>query len=128
MLTFGASDEGAAQLLAWSKRHGSPMTAGVQGTGSYGYQFTRSLQAAGLTVVEVNRPRPREPTTQGKERSSGCGSSRSCCPGWEGDRSPQEPRRSRGIPTFIDDRVQQRRQGDDDRSNQIKAILVGAGQ
>lgn len=56
MLTFAASDEGAAQLLSWGNAHGSPMIAGVEGTGSYGYQLTRSLQAAGLTVVEVNRP------------------------------------------------------------------------
>lgn len=56
MLTFAATDEGAAHLLAWSAEHGTPMTAGVEGTGSYGYQLTRSLQAAGLTVVEVNRP------------------------------------------------------------------------
>lgn len=31
------------------------MTAGVEGTGSYGYQLTRTLQAAGITVFEVNR-------------------------------------------------------------------------
>ena len=42
--------------LAWTQAHGSPMTAGVEGTGSYGYQLTRSLQATGITVAEVNRP------------------------------------------------------------------------
>ena len=36
--------------------HGAPLTAGVEGTGSYGYQLTRALQAAGIAVVEVNRP------------------------------------------------------------------------
>lgn len=56
MLQFPASDAGAAQLLEWTRAHGSPMTAGVEGTGSYGYQLTRSLQAAGMTVAEVNRP------------------------------------------------------------------------
>ena len=55
-LTFAASDAGAAELLTWSKRFGSPLTAGVEGTGSYGYQLTRALQAAGLSVFEVNRP------------------------------------------------------------------------
>jgi len=56
MLQFPASDAGAEQLLAWSRAHGAPTTAGVEGTGSYGYQLTRSLQAAGMTVAEVNRP------------------------------------------------------------------------
>ena len=28
----------------------------MEGTGSYGYQLTRALQSAGVTVVEVNRP------------------------------------------------------------------------
>ena len=55
-LQVPASDDGAAELLAWARSHGSPQTAGVEGTGSYGYQLTRKLQAAGLTVVEVNRP------------------------------------------------------------------------
>lgn len=55
-LQFAATDAGAAELLAWSRSAGTPLTAGVEGTGSYGYQLTRALQAAGLTVVEVNRP------------------------------------------------------------------------
>lgn len=55
-LSFPATDAGTAQLLAWSQEHGTPMTAGVEGTGSYGYQLTRGLQGAGLTVLEVNRP------------------------------------------------------------------------
>jgi len=55
-LQFPATDAGAAQLLTWSRDHGTPLTAGVEGTGSYGYQLTRSMQAAGITVVEVNRP------------------------------------------------------------------------
>lgn len=55
-LTFAATDAGSAELLAWSRKHGAPLTAGVEGTGSYGYQLTRWLQAAGLHVFEVNRP------------------------------------------------------------------------
>lgn len=54
--TFAATDVGAAELLTWAAGHGSPLTAGVEGTGSYGYQLTRALQAAGITVLEVNRP------------------------------------------------------------------------
>jgi transposase len=42
--------------LAWSSQHGASLTAGVERTGSYGYQLTRALQTAGFTVFEVNRP------------------------------------------------------------------------
>jgi transposase len=55
-LSFAATDSGAAELIAWSGEHGSPSIAGVEGTGSYGYQLTRALQSAGVTVSEVNRP------------------------------------------------------------------------
>lgn len=30
-------------MLTWSRRNGAPLTAGVEGTGSYGYQLTRAL-------------------------------------------------------------------------------------
>jgi transposase len=55
-LQFPATDVGTAGLLAWSAELGAPIVAGVEGTGSYGYQLTRALQSAGVTVVEVNRP------------------------------------------------------------------------
>ena len=65
-LSFSATDAGTARLLAWSHEHGSPLTAGVEGTGSYGYQLTRRLQAAGLAVCEVNRPDRANRTRKGK--------------------------------------------------------------
>ena len=55
-LDFPATDAGTAAVVAWSHAHGAPLTAGVEGTGSYGYQLTRALQGGGITVVEVNRP------------------------------------------------------------------------
>ncbi|TCM33102.1 transposase [Kribbella sp. VKM Ac-2568] len=55
-LLFAASEAGSRELLAWSVEHGGPLTAGVEGTGSYGYQLTRALQTVGITVFEVNRP------------------------------------------------------------------------
>lgn len=54
--SFAATDAGATAMLTWAAAHGSPRTAGVEGTGSYGYQLTRALQAADITVFEVNRP------------------------------------------------------------------------
>lgn len=53
---FAATAAGHRELLAWSRTMGSPTAAGVEGTGSYGYQLARFLQVAGLRVVEVNRP------------------------------------------------------------------------
>ncbi len=58
---FAATDAGVVAVLAWASAHGSPRTAGVEGTGSYGYQLTRALQVAGITVLEVNRPDRGEP-------------------------------------------------------------------
>ena len=55
-LSFASTDAGATALLQWAATHGSPLTAGVEGTGSYGYQLARTLEAAGITVFEVNRP------------------------------------------------------------------------
>lgn len=42
--TFAATDAGTIALLTWAAAHGSPQAAGVEGTGSYGYQLTRALQ------------------------------------------------------------------------------------
>jgi transposase len=55
-LQFPTSDAGTQRLLAWNREHGGALLAGVEGTGSYGYQLARALQCAGLTVLEVNRP------------------------------------------------------------------------
>ena len=53
---FNSTEAGAERLLTWAGRHGRVRAAGVEGTGSYGYQLTRRLQAAGVSVVEVSRP------------------------------------------------------------------------
>ncbi|MEU5299161.1 IS110 family transposase [Streptomyces umbrinus] len=43
-------------MLAWVETLGRVNRAGVEGTGSYGAGLARSLRAAGVQVVEVNRP------------------------------------------------------------------------
>jgi transposase len=53
---FSATAAGYQQLLVWARDFGEVRTAGVEGTGSYGASLTRHLQAANVTVVEVNRP------------------------------------------------------------------------
>lgn len=53
---FPTSPLGLKALHAWLAGHGQIDCVGVEGTGSYGAGLTRSLHAAGITVVEVNRP------------------------------------------------------------------------
>ena len=51
-----ATADGYQALLAWVATFGVLRRAGVEGTGSYGAALTRHLQAAGVTVIEVNAP------------------------------------------------------------------------
>lgn len=53
---FAASAAGYQELLDWARVIGRVERAGVEGTGSYGAGLTRALRAAGVEVVEVNRP------------------------------------------------------------------------
>ena len=53
---FAATDRGYGQLLGWMRSHGSIRSIGVESTGSFGATLTRFLTAAGVEVVEVNRP------------------------------------------------------------------------
>ena len=63
---FPATEAGEQQLLAWAADHGARGRAGVEGTGSYGYQLARALQRAGYQVLEVNRPDRAERRRRGK--------------------------------------------------------------
>lgn len=54
--TFPANRDGYRQATAWLAGHGQVVKVGVEGTSSYGAGITRHLQAAGIPVVEVNRP------------------------------------------------------------------------
>jgi transposase len=53
---FPATGQGYTQLLAWLRSFGPVTVVGVESTGSYGANLTRFLRAAGVCVVEVNRP------------------------------------------------------------------------
>lgn len=52
-------ERGFADALAWIVEHapGSLVVVGLEGTRSYGIGLARAIQAAGLVVVEVERPR-----------------------------------------------------------------------
>lgn len=54
--TFNADPAGYRQLLDWASEYGMVTHAGVEGTGDYGAGLTSYLQAAGVTVIDVNRP------------------------------------------------------------------------
>jgi transposase len=54
--SFPTTEQGYRRLIEWLGALGPVMLVGVEGTGSYGAGLTRSLQQAGLEVVEVDRP------------------------------------------------------------------------
>lgn len=54
--SFEATTAGNDKLRGWLASFGSVVRVGVEGTGSYGAGLARSLRAAGVEVVEVDRP------------------------------------------------------------------------
>ena len=63
---FEVTRAGYDKLLAWLHGHGEVMRVGVEGTGSYGVDLARHLLAAGIDVVEVDRPDRVERARSGK--------------------------------------------------------------
>jgi transposase len=53
---FAANAAGYAALLAWLGTFGQLVRVGVEGSGVYGAGLARFLQAAGVELVEVDRP------------------------------------------------------------------------
>jgi transposase len=53
---FPATSGGHRRLLGWLSGFGPVARVGVEGTGSYGAGLARYLRAAGVEVVEVDRP------------------------------------------------------------------------
>ena len=53
---FPTNPTGYYVAVKWAQSFGDVLLAGVEGTNSYGAGLTRVLQAAGISVVEVNRP------------------------------------------------------------------------
>jgi transposase len=63
---FSTTRAGYRQLLAWMRRFGELRCVGVEGAGSYGAGVLRHLTAAGVAVVEVDRPDRAERRRKGK--------------------------------------------------------------
>jgi transposase len=57
---------GYHKLLHWAEGFGPVCCAGVEGTGSYGAGLARYLKAAGVSVMEVERPKRRHLRRNGK--------------------------------------------------------------
>lgn len=63
---FGTNPTGYYVALRWAQSFGDVLTAGVEGTSSYGAGFTQALQDNDIHVVEVNRPDRAARRRQGK--------------------------------------------------------------
>lgn len=64
--SFASSPDGIERLEAWLTGQGCVDAVGVEGTGAYGAGIARHLAAAGLRVVEVDRPDRRTRRRKGK--------------------------------------------------------------
>jgi transposase len=65
-LTVPTTTRGYERLLRWAEGFGPVGCAGVEGTSSYGAGLSRHLKAAGVSVVEVERPKRRHLRRKGK--------------------------------------------------------------
>lgn len=63
---FAATIRGYRELLDWMRSHGTLTAVGVEGTGAYGAELARVLTAAGVTVVDVDRPDRKTRRMKGK--------------------------------------------------------------
>jgi transposase len=67
-LSIDNDEDGFARAVAWIAEHapGARMLVGLEGTRSYGIALARALTRAGLTVVEVERPKREQRRGRGK--------------------------------------------------------------
>jgi transposase len=65
-LTVPTTTRGYERLLRWAEGFGFVGCAGIEGTSSYGAGLARYLKAAGVLVVEVERPKRRHRHRTGK--------------------------------------------------------------
>lgn len=63
---FPTTAAGHRRLLCWLNRHGEVDRVGVEGTGAWGAGLARSLTAAGVVVIEVDRPNRQHRRRHGK--------------------------------------------------------------
>jgi transposase len=65
-LSVPTTAKGYEGLLCWAEGFGPVRCAGIEGTSSYGVGLARHLKAAGISVMEVERPKRRHLRRNGK--------------------------------------------------------------
>jgi transposase len=124
--SFPTTAAGYAELLLWMNHHGVVDRVGIESTGSWGAGLTRHLGAAGVTVIEVDRPDRKARRKDGKtDTIDAVAAAQAVISG-----------RATGIPKTRDGSVEAIRQleivyhaASKDRTraiNQFKAIIVAA--
>jgi transposase len=126
--SFAVADAGAAAMLTWAAAHGSPRIAGVEGTGSYGYQLTRALQAADITVFEVNRPDRANRRRKGKSDPVDAEAAARAVLAGQATAIPKNREGAIGSLRALTIARNSAVKATTTASNQIKALLVGADQ
>lgn len=125
---FAATDAGAHALLQWAAANGAPRTAGVEGTGSYGYQLTRTLQGAGVTVLEVDRPDRANRRRKGKSDPVDAEAAARAVLAGQATAVPKDREGAVGSLRALTIARNSAVKATTTASNQIKAILVGVDQ
>jgi hypothetical protein len=124
-LQFPATEAGTQRLLAWNQKNGGALIAGVEGTGSSGYQLTRALQLVGVTVLEVNRPDRANRRRRGKSDTVDAEAAARAVLSGQANAVPKDRKGAvdalRALTMARSSAVKATTQA----SNQIKALLVG---
>ena len=102
------------------------MIAGVEGTGSYGYPLTRALQAAGVTVLEVNRPDRANRRRSGKNDTGGRRSAARAVLSGQANAVPKDREGAVDALRVLTMTRNSAVKATTQASNQIKALLVGS--
>ena len=123
---FPTTPAGYRALVDWLQTYGHLERVGVEGTGTYGAGLTRQLRAAGVTVVEVDRPDRKARRAQGKSDPLDAYSAARAA----------LARKATGVPKTQDGRVEAIRllrvarssavKARSQATNQLKALLVTA--
>ncbi|MGY3205120.1 IS110 family RNA-guided transposase [Streptomyces sp. TE5632] len=123
---FPVTAAGYQDLLNRSRRLGRVTRAGVEGTGSYGVGLTRALRAAGVQVIEVNRPNRAMRRRRGKSDAVDAEAAARGVPSGEATAAPKSGdgpiEAIRVLEIAKDSAVKARVQA----VNQLKAVLVNA--
>jgi hypothetical protein len=108
--------KGYGELLRWAKGFGPVRCVGVEGTGSYGTGLTRHLKAAGILVVEVERPKRRHLRRRSKADPIDAETAARAVLGGE----------TAGVPKSSDGRVEMLRTLRSARRSAVKALVQAA--